>query len=265
MTREELEKRLVKRFGRAFSEQEKRILEHIADDDLDNALLRNDSFWEDENAGFPWVTTLLVAGAVAGALLGLPDGAPTSNVVIAAERWAHDYDLHLIKEINETSRAIVANALDKFMAGEVDRSGLEALIQESPAFTPARASVVGVTETTRAFTSGQLEAGKELAALGYTPRYIFHTNMDSFICEDCHELEGKEVGEEDFPPVHPNCRCWITTEWDVPEQKTVQTNVQFDWKAVEDADKAVMEWAGRRITQFALDLDRKISALGGAK
>lgn len=84
-------------------------------------------------------------------------------------------------------------------------------------YSPARASAIAVTETTRAFASGQRQA---YAAEGIK-RWQWSTNRDDLVCPVCGPLNNKTVAiGESFandqklgaitqPPAHPNCRCWV--------------------------------------------------------
>ncbi len=85
-------------------------------------------------------------------------------------------------------------------------------------YDPVRVNAIAVTETTRAFASGQLEAYK---AEGIE-EIIWRTNRDALVCPVCGPLNNKRVkigtafgkdkkGNDIFqPPSHPRCRCWIS-------------------------------------------------------
>lgn len=46
--------------------------------------------------------------------------------------------------------------------------------------------------------------------------YVYHAVMDNATCEECRALNGKTFLKSDakvginLPPMHPNCRCWIS-------------------------------------------------------
>lgn len=46
--------------------------------------------------------------------------------------------------------------------------------------------------------------------------YVYHAVMDDATCDECKALNGMEFRTEDavvgvnYPPMHPNCRCWIS-------------------------------------------------------
>lgn len=84
-------------------------------------------------------------------------------------------------------------------------------------FSPERAHVIAVTETTRAFAQGQ-----KLSYVGEgIKRWKWTTNRDDLVCPICGKINNRvvEIGEpfdtlEDGtqitePPAHPKCRCWV--------------------------------------------------------
>lgn len=46
--------------------------------------------------------------------------------------------------------------------------------------------------------------------------YIYHAVMDEYTCDDCRNLNGRTFRKDEaviginLPPMHPNCRCWIS-------------------------------------------------------
>lgn len=46
--------------------------------------------------------------------------------------------------------------------------------------------------------------------------YVYHAVMDEHTCDDCRRLNGKTFDRDtavigvNLPPMHPNCRCWIS-------------------------------------------------------
>lgn len=65
-----------------------------------------------------------------------------------------------------------------------------------------------VTETTRIEAAQEIKRGE---------MYVYHCVHDSRTCPECLELDGKVFFSNDadfganLPPMHPWCRCWVTT------------------------------------------------------
>ena len=95
--------------------------------------------------------------------------------------------------------SITVNQLrDRLMAGNL--------------FSRNRASMIAVTETTRAYASGN-EAAWRASQVVEGKEWM--TAYDEAVCPICAPLSGKIVklnesfGRVDKPPAHVNCRCWI--------------------------------------------------------
>ena len=87
----------------------------------------------------------------------------------------------------------------------------------SKLFDDVRAGTIGVTETTEAVTGGTAAA---LAAAGLEDaEAIWMTSADELVCEDCDDLDGLPATE--MPPLHPNCRCWISYDVVVPQKSAI--------------------------------------------
>ena len=143
-----------------------------------------------------------------------------------AADWARAHSGDLIKGITETTRQRVRSIVANWIETEHTLPGLIKQLQEDHAFSRARAKLIAVTESTRAYTEGQLEAGRE-AELQSVFEYEkqWETISDDARCEICAALQynGKNavvgidtpfdsmVGPLQGSPAHPGCRCWIVT------------------------------------------------------
>ncbi len=141
-----------------------------------------------------------------------------------AARMARDYAGKLIKEIDGTTEDAVRNVIAAFV--ETPGMTIGDVIAQLP-FDEGRSRMIAVTEITRAYADGELEAGIELQKKYPDVAVIktWFTNNDEIVCAICEPLDGKEVpfdegwtvgGESDpeglpSPPAHPNCRCWMQT------------------------------------------------------
>lgn len=134
-----------------------------------------------------------------------------------AAKWVEEYAFDLIKGIDETSLEVVRRAIGGFV-DEVGYTIGDVIDLIEPYFGDVRASMIAVTETTRAFANGQRiaadEVKKEFPDVQITKTWF--TNNDDRVCDICGPLDGQEVPmDEPFssgdmePPAHVNCRCWI--------------------------------------------------------
>ncbi len=140
---------------------------------------------------------------------------------IEAAKWARNYAFDLVKNIGETTKQILQEAIDLF----VQTPGMTIRdIMDTLPFGESRAMTVAITETTRAYAQGNQMAGEALKKEFPDVRVIkiWFTNNDDRVCDLCGPLEGKEVDIDDTfydpdeyndgnPPRHVNCRCWTNT------------------------------------------------------
>ena len=141
-------------------------------------------------------------------------GVDLGLVAESALDWAQGYSFELIKGINATTQRAVSKAVQQFIETPgMQQKDLIGMLD--PLFGPARAQSIAVTEVTRAYAEGAGIAKTEIERLsGLQMTHIWNTNNDALVCGICEPLNQTKQGAAwwEFPPAHPNCRCWITQE-----------------------------------------------------
>jgi hypothetical protein len=158
-------------------------------------------------------------------MMGAPAAVDWTLVNTRAATWAKGYSFELVKGIDETSKTALQDAISKYYQAPMTRAELEAEISKT--FSPARASRIAVTETTRAAVEGDLEIAREIRAAGIEMVTVWLTDNDDKVCDICEPLNQKYAdGEKDGrpywihpdgseiepPPAHVECRCDIGNE-----------------------------------------------------
>lgn len=150
-------------------------------------------------------------------------GIDYTTINARAVRAARAYAGDLIKGINKTSLEAVRNVIAAF--AETPGMTVGDVIAQLP-FDAERASRIAITEITRAYAEGEMEAGKELKDKYPDVQIVkeWFTNNDEKVCDLCGPLE--DAGEVEYdhqwfdpddysdgqkPPRHVNCRCWMQT------------------------------------------------------
>ena len=134
-----------------------------------------------------------------------------------AVEWARSYTFDWVKGIEKTTADVLRDAFTEFQTTPaMTRGQLEALI--APTFGEWRASLIAVTETTRAASRGMSIYKELLSEGGVEMEEIWHTLNDSVTCIICRPLNGKTEAEwgADYPlgpPAHPGCRCGKTLRY----------------------------------------------------
>jgi len=216
-----MEKRLARLMRRVFARQAELIrqrAEMTAKADLDD-WFTGEGWDEDEVAEL--IEILRTSARDGVALLAQQIGFdfdPTLTNTRAA-RWAQTWAGKLIKEIDDTTLKAVREAVRQFV--ETPGMTIGELMKMLP-FEGRRAELVAVTETTRSYAEGNLEAGRMMAEEFPDVLVVkeWFTNNDDLVCPLCGPLNGEEIeideqfdagGEDvDGPPRHPNCRCFLS-------------------------------------------------------
>lgn len=159
-----------------------------------------------------------------------------------AADWARRYSYELIQGLIETTRERIRHLISSFITSTQTVGELFQGIQESGAYSPERAQAIAVTEVTRAFAEGNLEAWR---ASGVVQGKRWNTNNDHLVCPTCGPLnqrvvplEGTFGGEILAPPAHVRCRCWLTPVVTPVPAETHEAGISaFNWYPPPDPER----------------------------
>lgn len=212
--REQLEAELAKKLGKLFKSQMARLLELMGDPpNMSNV---PQSFWDESGGEFNSVVIPFLekqfADQAAEAMNGVNIGVDWTLINERAATWARQYTYDLVTGINQTTQAMLNNAISDYYTNGMTIGDLENMI--APSFGPVRAEMIAVTEVTRSSVQGELALSEELRAGGIQMREVWNTNNDELVCPICgpHNQQAMGDGWEEPPPAHPRCRCWVNLE-----------------------------------------------------
>jgi SPP1 gp7 family putative phage head morphogenesis protein len=170
----------------------------------------------------------------------------------SAREWADRHTDDLLRQLGTTTHEAVGPVLRRWVD---NGEPLDMLIQDlEPTFGARRAALIASTETTRAYTQGNLETYR---ASNVTKRAEWRTANDELVCPLCGPLNGvrsDNVQSPTFrhtdgtfygpPPLHPSCRCWIVP---VVEEAASRSSdsipVSVDWSQVTPTQRRQIETA----------------------
>lgn len=113
------------------------------------------------------------------------------------------------QEATQTSQERTAARIADWVASGGTMDDLIASVAE--VWSGPRADVAAATEVTDLYSAGNLAAW---SVSGVVTGYNFHTAEDPLVDTDCAEAatDGPyDLDDDDHrPPLHPNCRCWVT-------------------------------------------------------
>lgn len=193
--------------------QRKRIIAAVGDPPDLNKLDPN--FWNETSTEYRDALYPLLEGIFLDGAAQLADetsiGVDWNLVNEAAARWARQYTYDLVTDINDKTR----RALQEKIGGYYETPTGIGDLKDSLAklFDARRAEMIAVTEVTRAASYGAQQTVAEIERNGIAMEMIFQTNNDSLVCPLCGPMNGKVITAAQFPPLHPNCRCWVTSRF----------------------------------------------------
>jgi Phage Mu protein F like protein len=126
---------------------------------------------------------------------------------------AQPEDLHAIGLDALSASRAEASLGAQFRAEVADAEGD---VEDALAEMAWRLSRTATSETVDAYNDEILRQNAWIEAQGYVVIETWSAILDKTTCRECAELDGQSVVRpahfDDPPPLHPNCRCILTTE-----------------------------------------------------
>jgi hypothetical protein len=139
-----------------------------------------------------------------------PVGVDWSLVNEAASNWSRNYGSQLIKDISATSQRATQEAVANYYEQGWTIGDLRKKL--GSIYGPVRAEMIAVTEVTRAAAEGERGMVAELRNQGIEMVPVWQTNNDELVCPICGPKHNKPIEDNEYPPAHPRCRCWVNHE-----------------------------------------------------
>ena len=128
----------------------------------------------------------------------------------AAAEWAKKYTFDLVTNLVDTSERTLQKLIPKFFEEQMTQGELREAL--SPLFGSVRAEMIARTEVTRAASEAEQGMARELEEQGIHMTPVWQTREDELVCPICGPKADKPIEDDEFPPAHPRCRCWVTYE-----------------------------------------------------
>ena len=107
-----------------------------------------------------------------------------------------------IKGITDTTMArlgdLIAAGIDQGLPSSDIADSLDAIVND-----PARAEMIAQTEGSRAYNASSLDSMVDAGLPGF--EWLAYDGA----CDECADMEGDHDFGDEYPPLHPNCRCAI--------------------------------------------------------
>jgi SPP1 gp7 family putative phage head morphogenesis protein len=217
---EELEGQMARLMGRMLREQRRRVFALLEQDKL----RVGDAFWGEEVALFQHELSRFLTGmfikAEDDSSRVRPQKKALPDILAIAADFAMGLALDLARGLTDTARRAVSDVVLRFATiGGYTIGDAEDDLIDMGIFDANRAAMIARTEITRTYALAEERVQDEYAAAGIEVQLFWNT-VGEDACPICEPLDGTFEGEGEFldglrPPLHPNCRCWLTLA--VPE------------------------------------------------
>ena len=210
--RDKLERKLARILGDVNKAHMARLIELLGDPpDITRV---PPTFWEQageelRQALTPFLEQVYLDQA-AELMAATPSAIDWALVNEAAVQWAQAYSFEFVPGITSTSQRVLQTAVSAYFDQGLTIGDLTQRIESI--FGSRRAEMIAVTEITRAASEGEQQIVRELAKQGINLKPIWQTNNDDLVCPLCGPRHNNEITDNQYPPLHPKCRCWVNHE-----------------------------------------------------
>lgn len=225
--RDEIERKLARVVGRGLNAELEKLLGHLGDPPrLENV---PPEYWENG-----WrqlqreVEPILLDAFVSQAtelMLNIGIGVDVDEVNRHASEWARAHTFDMMKQLWSARHQAATDLFNHYPGvGEIIAEGFEQALtireirdRLAMFYSPVRAEMIAVTETTRAVVEGERAYVDQLEReTGQRMIPIWMTANDERVCPICAPRNEKPIlNSSDFPPAHPRCRCGVG--WEFPK------------------------------------------------
>jgi len=215
INRSELERKLARIIGRDLRAELQRLMDYLGDPPrLSNVPSEYwlDG-WRDIQKDVEPILLDVYLRQAEGLMGNVGIGIEWDMINTAASQWARRHTESVLKELFNRRYEHLDEVIPRFYEEGWDLGRLQYELEHW--YSPLRAEMIAVTETTRAAVEGERAFVEELqkeSNIRMIP--IWQTANDEIVCLICGPKHGKEITDGNYPPAHPRCRCWVT--YDLP-------------------------------------------------
>ena len=221
INRDELERRLARVIGRNQRAELQRLLDLLGNPPLISNVPPEywNNGWRQMAAEVEPVLMDIYLGQAQAFMGTISIGVDWDMVNKGAAEYARKYGYDLVREIFRKTEEGVTDILralqteiPNFYEEGMNLGQLEARLGRW--FSPVRAEMIAITETTRAATEAEREIVREIeqdSGIKMVPIWI--TENDELVCPECGPRHEQVIEDGVYPPAHPRCRCWTVHEF----------------------------------------------------
>jgi hypothetical protein len=214
INRDDLERRLARIVGRDLRSELNRLMDLLGDPPrLTNVPYTYwQNGWHDIQKDVEPVLLDIFLMQAEGLMAEIGIGANWDLVNTTASQWSRRYTESMLQDLFNTRYDHLNEIIPRFYEEGWNLGQLRTDLERY--YSPVRAEMIAVTETTRAAVEGEralVEALQKESGIAMVP--IWQTSNDERVCPICGPKHGKPITDGQYPPAHPRCRCWVTYEF----------------------------------------------------
>lgn len=213
LNRDELESRLARVVGRDLRRELSKLLDMLGDPprllNVPNEYWSNG--WRDIQKDVEPILLDAFLRQSEGLMGEIGIGVDWDQVNLTASRWARQHTEQTLQQLFNTRYEHLNETIPRFYEEGWNLGQLRGELEKW--YSPVRAEMIAITETTRAAVEGERAYVAQLekdSGIHMTP--VWQTENDEIVrrCPICWPKHNKEITDGQYPPAHPNCRCFVT-------------------------------------------------------
>ena len=212
--RNEIEKKLSRVLSKGLQGELDKLMGYLGDPpDLNNVPSTYwTSGWKDiQREVEPILVDTYVQSALELPLVGITIDWDLINS--SAVNWARTSLVPTLQKMFGNTYAGVSELVPRYFEERWSRADLAKHLERY--YSPVRAEMIAITETTRAKVEGEWAAVEEINRRGVILVPTWITQKDERVCPICGPRHGNRI-TSDRPPAHPRCRCYV--DYDYPKE-----------------------------------------------
>lgn len=214
INRDELERRLARIVGRDLRAELQKLMDYLGDPprlaNIPDAYWQNG--WRDIQKDVEPALLDIFLQQAEGLMAEIGIGVNWDMVNTTASQWSRQHTEGILQQLFTTRYEHLNTTIPRFYEEGWNLGQLRAELETW--YSPVRAEMIAVTETTRAAVEGEralVEALQKESGIAMVP--IWQTSNDERVCPICGPRHDKPITDGIYPPRHPRCRCWVTYEF----------------------------------------------------
>lgn len=210
----EVERQVGRALSREMQAELEKLMEYLGDPpELNNV---PPAYWRNGWKQIQNKVEPILVGAFVQSALDVADGigigVDWDLVNTDAANWARNNLAKTLERMFQRTYEGVGELVPRYFEEQWGRADLAQRLERY--YSPVRAEMIAVTETTRAVVEGERAAVDRLAEItGERMIPVWLTMNDERVCPICGPRHKQMITDGMYPPAHPRCRCEVAYQY----------------------------------------------------